>query len=167
MWSWTLKIDVTLTGQYASVGLSRTVIDNYELGWSAIGRTKCVKPGERNPRYVDADLNYGVSYQYGYTMDSCNQISKMEMLARELLYCTYSPLSGDSMDRCSGNQSASFSRSFIDSNNSPTPDIQVYSVDNKPGLRTRFEKQCALDCVQDRYATSFNVIHSKDGTLVL
>jgi hypothetical protein len=60
-------------GQFASVGLSRTVIDNNELGWSAIARTKCVNPGERNPRYVDADLNYGVSYSYGYTMDSCLQ----------------------------------------------------------------------------------------------
>ena len=127
------------------------MIDNNELGWSAIARSRCVKSGERNPRYVDADLNYGVSYSYGYTMESCSQISKMEMIARELLYCTFSPLSGDSMGRCLANQSVSYYRSFIDSNNSPTPEIQVYSIDNKPGLRTRYEKQCVVDCIQDRF----------------
>ncbi len=49
----------------------------------------------------------------------------MEMIARELLYCTFSPLSGDSMERCGGNQSVSYYRSFIDSNNSPTPGVNV------------------------------------------
>lgn len=139
----------------ASVGLSRTVIDNNELGWSAIARSKCVRSGERNPRYVDADLNYGVSYSYGYTKDSCTKISKMEMIARELLFCTFSPLSGDSMPRCLANQSVSYYRSFIDSNNNPTPEIQVYSVDSKAGLRTRYNKECLLDCIQDRSASFF------------
>jgi hypothetical protein len=65
---------------------------------------------------VDADLNYGVSYSYGYSRDSCAMISKQEMLARELMYCTFSPLVGDNMERCSANQSVAFYWSFIGNN---------------------------------------------------
>jgi hypothetical protein len=143
--------------------MSRSVIDNNDLGWSAIARTKCVKAGERNPQYVDADLNYGVSYSYGYTMDSCTMITKMEMASRELLMCTFNPLTGDTMERCSANQSASYYRSFIDSNNSPTPDIPVYFVDNKPGLRSRYDKQCPSDCIQDRSHFSYNNYEQESG----
>ena len=126
------------------------VVDNQDLGWSAIARQSCVSPGERRPRWVDVDLNYGVSYSYGYTMDSCTQISKQEMLTRELLFCTFSPLAGDNEHRCYANQSVSYFRSFLDANNTATPDIPVFSIDSKPGLRKRYEKQCLPDCVQDR-----------------
>ena len=139
-----------LAGQSASVGLSRTVVDNQDLGWSAIARTKCVTPGERNPTWVDADLNYGVNYNYGFTMDSCTMISKQEMLARELLNCTFSPLVGDNMERCSSNQSVAYFRSFIDANQTATPDLPVFYIDNKPDLRRRYEKICPADCIQDR-----------------
>ena len=133
-----------------SVGLSRTLIDNADLGWSAIARTRCYVPGDRNPTWVDADLNYGVSYNYGYTMDSCQQISKNEMLARELLFCTFSPLVGDNMQRCSSNQSVAFYWSFIGANQTYTPDLPVFNIDSKAGLRRRYEKDCPADCTQDR-----------------
>jgi hypothetical protein len=35
----------------ATVGLSRTVIDNGELGWSAIAQRRCYVPGDRNPTW--------------------------------------------------------------------------------------------------------------------
>ena len=139
------------TGQSAAVGLSRTVVDNQDLGWSAIARTSCLTPGDRNPTWTDADLNYGVNYNYGYTMDSCTMTSKTEMLARELLFCTFSPLQGDNMERCSSNQSVAFFRSFIDRNQTATPDLPVFYIDNKVGLRKRYEKPCPGDCIQDRF----------------
>ena len=133
------------------MGISRTTVDNNDLAWSAIARSKCVTPGERNPRWVDADLNYGVTYSYGYTMDSCLLISKQEMLARELLFCTFNPLVGDTMDRCNSNQSGAYFYSFIGTNNNiATPDLQIYSVDSKAGLRGRYDKVCPADCIQDR-----------------
>ena len=142
---------LTISGQQATVGISRTVVDNSELGWSAIARTRCYIPGDRNPAWLDADLNYGVSYSYGYTMDSCTMISKNEMLARELLFCTYSPLVGDNMERCSANQSVAFYWSFLAGNQIATPDLPVFNIDNKAGLRRRYEKPCPADCIQDRY----------------
>ena len=51
-------------GTYASVGLSRTVIDNKDLQWSAIGKIQCVNPGDRDPKWVDADLNYGIDNRF-------------------------------------------------------------------------------------------------------
>jgi hypothetical protein len=69
----------------ASIGLSRTVIENLHLKWSAIGRENCIIPGERNPHHIDVDLNYGVDYRYGYTREACSITSKQEMLARELV----------------------------------------------------------------------------------
>jgi hypothetical protein len=133
------------------------VVDNQELGWSAIARTKCIVPGERAIYWVDPDLNYGVSYSYGYTMDSCTMITKQEMLARELLFCTFSPLMGDNELRCNANQSVSYYRSFIDVNKTATADIPVFYIDNKPGLRSRIEKKCPADCTQDRSVTCFNI----------
>ena len=138
------------TGQTASVGLSRMVVDNQDLGWSAISRQNCLVPGDRNPTWTDADLNYGVSYSYGYSIDNCATISKQEMLARELLFCTFSPLTGDNMERCSANQSVAYYRSFIDADKTPTPDLPVFNIDNKAGLRRRYEKPCPADCIQDR-----------------
>jgi hypothetical protein len=38
------------------------------------------------------------------------------MLARELMYCTFNPLVGDNMERCSANQSVAFYWSFIGNN---------------------------------------------------
>lgn len=143
-------LGISILGQSVSIGLSRTVVDEADLGWSAIARHRCVVPGERNPRWIDVDLNYGISYSYGYTMDSCTMISKQEMLARELFFCTYSPLVGDNELRCNANQSVAYFRSFLDSNNTGTPDIPVFSIDSKPGLRRRFEKPCLPDCTQDR-----------------
>ena len=126
------------------------VVDNSALGWSAIARQNCLVPGDRNPTWTDADLNYGVSYSYGYSMDNCAMISKQEMLARELLFCTFDPLIGDNEQRCNGNQSVAYYRSFIDANKTATPDIPVFTIDSKPGLRRRYEKSCPADCIQDR-----------------
>ena len=58
-----ITIFFVISGTYASVSLSRTVIDNKDLQWSAIGKIQCVTPGDRDPRSVDADLNYGVDYR--------------------------------------------------------------------------------------------------------
>ena len=46
------------------MGLSRTVIDNKDLQWSAIGKIQCVNPGDRDPKWVDADLNYGIDNRF-------------------------------------------------------------------------------------------------------
>jgi hypothetical protein len=46
------------------VSLTRTVIDNKDLQYSAIGKIQCVNPGDRDPRWVDADLNYGIDYRF-------------------------------------------------------------------------------------------------------
>ena len=65
-------------GTYASVGLSRTVIDNKDLQWSAIGKIQCVNPGDRDPKWVDADLNYGIDNRFAIE----NIITKFKMLRK-------------------------------------------------------------------------------------
>jgi hypothetical protein len=45
-----------------------------------------------------------------------NKNRLQEMLARELMYCTFNPLVGDNMERCSANQSVAFYWSFIGNN---------------------------------------------------
>jgi hypothetical protein len=54
------------------------------------------------------------------------------------------------MPRCTGNQSASYFRSFLDSNMTATPEIPVYSIDAKAGLRKRYDKRCLADCFIDK-----------------
>ena len=133
----------TSIGQTASVALNRMSIDNSAT-------QKCLNLGDGNSAWTDADLNYGLSMNYVYGVDNCAIISKQEMLARELLNCTFNPLVGDNMQRCTGNQSVSYYRSFIDANNTATPDIPVFSINNKVGLRQRFEKACPTKCIKDR-----------------
>ncbi len=145
------KMSTTLSDTSAAVGLSRTLIENLHLRRSLIGRDACVTPGERDPHRIDVDLNYGIDYRYGYSRDACSITTKQEMLARELIFCTFNPLSGDSLERCTPNQSAVYYRSFLDSNNTPTADIPVFYIDNKAGLRSRYDKPCRDDCVDDRY----------------
>jgi len=111
---------------------------------------KCLNIGDGNAAWTDADLNYWLSLNHVYTEDNCATISKQEMLSRELLYCTFNPKIGDSMQRCTGNQSVSYYRSFIDANNNATPEIPVFSINNKVGLRQRFEKPCPTKCIKDR-----------------
>ena len=45
----------------------------------------CVVPGMRDPAKVDADLNYGVSYSYGYSSESCAQVSISSTFYAQLL----------------------------------------------------------------------------------
>ena len=147
------KINKLITldvGIFATIGLKRTLIDNLELGWSAIGKVHCIVPGERNPHWIDADLNYGIDYRYGYTQDACATTSKQEMLARELLACTFNPLQGDNMPRCTANQSVSYHRSFLDNNSTPTAHISVVRLEGKPDLKRRYDKACPANCVDDR-----------------
>ena len=54
------------------------------------------------------------------------------------------------MQRCTNNQSASYFRSFLDTNMTATPEIPVYTIDNKPGLRRRYEMRCLPDCLVDK-----------------
>jgi hypothetical protein len=41
-------------------------------------------------------------------------------------------------------------RSFIGNNQTYTPDLPVFNIDSKAGLRRRYEKVCPADCVQNR-----------------
>ena len=73
--------------------------------------------------------------------------------------------SSNNMYRCNAKQSASFQRSFIDSDDSvapatpvtplttattDTPAVQVVTMDNSASFRPRFEKTCPTDCILDR-----------------
>jgi hypothetical protein len=131
-------------GQSVSVALNRMSIDNSAT-------QNCLKLGDGNSAWTDVDLNFGLIMNYVYNVDNCASISKLEMLSRELLGCTFNPLVGDKMNRCTGNQSVAFYRSFLDASNTATPDIPVFSIDSKVGLRQRFEKACPSKCIQDRY----------------
>ena len=112
-------------------------------------------PGERSPHVVDADLNYGIDYRYGYSQDACLMTSKREMLARELILCTFNPLSGDTLERCKANQSLDYHQSFLRGNNSA---VQRFSIDRNAGLKNRYEKQCPADCIDERFL--FNCFYS-------
>jgi len=130
-------------GQSVSVALNRMSIDNSAT-------QKCLNIGDGNAAWTDPDLNSGLTVNYVYSEDNCATISKQEMLARELLYCTFNPVIGDNIQRCTSNQSVSYYRSFIDANNAATPEIPVVTIDSKVGLRQRFEKACPTKCIKDR-----------------
>ena len=143
----------------ASIGLSRTLIENLHLRWSAIGKESCVVPGERDPKVVDADLNYGIDYRYGYTRDSCQLISKQEMVARELLFCTFNPLTGDNIERCRPNQAVTYYTSLLEQNTTTSSNPAIVYIDNKAGLRKRYDKKCLADCLDDRFVFGDFLLH--------
>eukprot|EP00095_Tigriopus_kingsejongensis_P007532 maker-scaffold1035_size68272-snap-gene-0.12 protein:Tk07532 transcript:maker-scaffold1035_size68272-snap-gene-0.12-mRNA-1 annotation:"hypothetical protein DAPPUDRAFT_310184" len=77
-------------GTLATVGILRNYVDNSDLEFSLIGRMECTEPGARN-----ADLEaylVGIPNDYGYSRDNC-ETSKQEILARELINCTFNPSS--------------------------------------------------------------------------
>ena len=141
-------INVIVTS--TTIGLRRLRVDSSDLSWSAIGHQNCKPPGERDPRVIDADLNYGIDYRYGYTKEACLITTKQEMLARELLLCTFNPLPGDSMQRCSANQSIAYYHSFISAPTTHASGTSIHTIDSKAGLRPRYEKKCPENCVDDR-----------------
>jgi hypothetical protein len=52
-------------GTLASIGIGRTLIDNSELEFSAIGRMECTMPGTTDTSDVDVDLIFGlVSFHF-------------------------------------------------------------------------------------------------------
>ena len=57
-YNWESKIFLFL-GKLATVGISRSYIDNSDLEFSAIGRMKCTNPGTTGTS-VDADLIIGL-----------------------------------------------------------------------------------------------------------
>lgn len=56
---------------YATVGISRTFIDNTALEHSVIARYECVRPGTTDTTLIDSDFLVGIGSSYGYTKDNC------------------------------------------------------------------------------------------------
>ena len=96
-------------------------------------------------------LHFNYSLQdsnYDYSRASCKSQVKNELLAQELLGCSFHSQNG--MIRCSPEQSAIFYRSFIDSNKTSINRINVTKISDKAGLQDRYDKECLQDCIQDR-----------------
>ena len=47
-------------GKIASIGITKSLTDNSDLEFSAIGRMKCTVPGTNDASKVDSDLIFGV-----------------------------------------------------------------------------------------------------------
>ena len=90
----------------------------------------------------------------GYSKENCAGQVKRELLARQLLDCSFNPsssaLTSGSLKRCSPAQSASYYRSFIDTNNTQIQRVKVVNIADQSGLQTRYDKECIQDCIQDR-----------------
>ena len=143
-------------GQIASIGISRSLTDDSDLEFSAIGRMKCLVPGTRQ---VDEDLIFGLDQPYGYTKANCALVVKRELLARKLLDCSFA--SSGSVKRCGPLQSARYHRSFIDSNNSKINGIEPIVTDNE--IQVKIDKECIQDCVQDRYGLTSSYTDLSDN----
>ncbi|TRY79803.1 hypothetical protein TCAL_06060 [Tigriopus californicus] len=135
-------------GSFATIGISRNYVDNTDLEFSLIGRMECTEPGTRNSA-VEQFL-VGISSAYGYSKDNC-QTSKDEILARELLNCTFNPLS-PGPEQCSPIESATFQKSFLSSNGSSSSKLPAVSVTQ--GVKDKIDAVCPQDCIQDSYTIS-------------
>ncbi len=70
---------------------------------------------------------------------------------RELLNCTFSgSASDDKYSRCSPVQSATFYRSFLDTDNSALDKVPVVSMTDS--VKESYDKECPQDCKIDRYS---------------
>ena len=137
-------------GTYASIAIDRTVIDNSRLEFSLIGRMECTENGKRED--IDPDFLLGLESSYGYTRDNC-QVAKTEILARDLVNCTFGPSSAAGrFERCTPIQSATYYRSFMDVNQTATADLPVKTMTD--AVRERYSKVCPQDCRQDRYTVT-------------
>ena len=164
-------------GQIASIGISRTLTDNADLEFSAIGkrmqsfnflfcflknyglfvqflgRMKCLIPGTKD---TDSDLIFGLEQPYGYTKANCALVVKRELLARQLLDCSFG-----SVNRCGPLQSATYYRSFIDANNTNLNGIQTVGI--SANIQAQIDKECIQDCVQDRYGVTSSYADLSDN----
>lgn len=135
-------------GSFATIGISRTYVDNSDLEFSLIGRMECTEPGSRAAT-VEPFL-VGIPSTYGYTRDNC-QTSKDEILARELLNCTFNPLSPGS-EQCSPIKSATFQKSFLSSGATSSNRLQTVSMTQ--AVKDKYDAICPQDCIQDSYTIS-------------
>ncbi len=134
-------------GKIASIGISRTITDNSDLELSAIGRMKCIPPGSLE--IEDEDLMFGLN-NYGYTKDNCLGPVKKEILSRAFFDCSFNPRGA--MKRCTPLQSATFYRSFLDSNKTAIDRIDLIDISDRADIKLKHDKACIQDCVQDRYS---------------
>ena len=86
---------------------------------------------------------------YGYTKDNCANEAKKELLAQELLGCSFQSIQ-TALTRCNVEDSVRFYRSFIDTNNTDIFRVNVVNISSKEGLKDRYDKTCIQDCIQDR-----------------
>ena len=86
---------------------------------------------------------------YGYTKDNCANEAKKELLAQELLGCSFQS-NQTVLKRCNAEDSVRFYRSFIDTNNTDIFRVNVVNISSKEGLKDRYDKTCIQDCIQDR-----------------
>ena len=86
---------------------------------------------------------------YGYTKDNCANEAKKELLAQELLGCSFQS-NQSALKRCNVEDSVRFYRSFIDTNNTDIFRVNVVNISSKEGLKDRYDKTCIQDCIQDR-----------------
>ena len=114
---------------------------------------KCLIPGTKD---TDSDLIFGLEQPYGYTKANCALVVKRELLARQLLDCSFG-----SVNRCGPLQSATYYRSFIDANNTNLNGIQTVGI--SANIQAQIDKECIQDCVQDRYGVTSSYADLSDN----
>ena len=129
-------------GSVINIDFSKTIFESSAPG--------CVQPGERSPAAVDPVFIFALPENLGYSKISCQKISKEELLARKFLGCSFKPGPRDPYGRCSLNQSASFYRSFLDTDPNPAAGIDIVKIESKPEFKSLFEKKCPKDCLQEK-----------------
>ena len=66
---WEILVPILILGKLATIGISRSYVDNSDLEFSAIGRMKCTPPGTTDSTLVDPDLIFGlVRIQSNYSL---------------------------------------------------------------------------------------------------
>lgn len=135
----------------ASVGLQTVRTDNSRLSTSAIARFKCIDPGSRPSYWVDGDLVYGLGPMYGYTKESCDYTAKQEILARDILRCSFTEsLSTNLVPRCGPDAAASYKQSFAPGGASQPSDVATYTLMAYPDVLARYNKVCLPSCITTR-----------------
>jgi len=88
--------------QYATAGITRNQVDNRDLvnSWSynLISEIDCLPTS--TTKDINEDLRLGHISKDRYSKENCETTAKLELLAREILKCTYTMDTSINLDRC-------------------------------------------------------------------
>ena len=129
------------TDKSALVSITPMTIDNTDLSTSLIGLSSCLDRDDE----VESHLNLHQS-SFGYSHDNC-LVSKHELVANDVLGCSFILLNSSDVGRCTPGNSSTFA---------------MQRLQSAPGT----DEECPADCVHTKYSLQLSQTDLTDSVKI-